>query len=46
MSAEKVNTDKIQIGKLIKEQFDRSELSVEKFANLIPCKRDNIYDIF
>jgi len=46
MSAEKLNTDRIQIGKLIKEQVDRSGLSVEKFANLIPCKRDNIYDIF
>ena len=47
MSIEKRDTEaKIQIGKLIKEQFLKSELSIEKFANSIGCNRDNVYDIF
>ena len=47
MFDEKPNTDsKIQIGKLIKEQFLQSKLSIEEFAGLIGCNRDNVYDIF
>jgi len=37
---------KIQIGKLIKEQFIQSKLSIDEFAGLIGCNRDNVYDIF
>jgi len=47
MSNEKLNTDvKVQIGKLIKEQFIQSKLSIDEFAGLIGCNRDNAYDIF
>ena len=47
MLSEKPNTDlKIQIGKLIKEQFLRSKLSIKEFAGLIGCNQDNVYDIF
>ena len=38
--------NRVQIGKLIKKQFDKSELSIEEFAGLIGCNRDNVYDIF
>jgi len=47
MLDEKPNTDyKIKIGKLIKEQFLQSKLSIEEFAGLIGCNKDNVYDIF
>ena len=47
MSDEKPNIYfNIQIGKLIKEQFLQSKLSIEEFASLIGCNRDNVYDIF
>ena len=47
MSDGKSNTEaKIQIGQLIKEKFHESKLSIEKFADLVGCKRDNVYDIF
>lgn len=36
----------IQIGKLIREKFLESGLSIEQFADTIFCKRDNVYDIF
>ena len=37
---------KVSIGGLIKEQFEKSNLSIDEFACLIACKRDNVYDIF
>ena len=47
MLNEKPNSDfKIQIGKIIKEQFLQSKLSIEEFAGLIGCNKDNVYDIF
>ena len=47
MSNEKSNTEaKVLIGKLIKKQFLISKLSIEEFAGLIGCNRDNVYDIF
>jgi plasmid maintenance system antidote protein VapI len=36
----------IVIGKLIKEQFLKSGLSADEFANLIGCSRKNVYSIF
>jgi hypothetical protein len=38
--------NKIQIGSLIKGKFLESGLTIEQFADIISCKRDNIYDIF
>jgi len=47
MSNEKLNTEaKAPIGKLIKEQFLQSKISIEEFAGLIGCNKDNAYDIF
>jgi len=47
MSDEKLNGDaKVPIGKLIKEQFLQSKISIEEFAGLIGCNKDNVYDIF
>ena len=36
----------IHIGKLIKDVFSQSDLSVVDFAKLLNCQRQNIYDIF
>ena len=47
MSNEKLNKEgKVEIGKLIKEQFLQSKLSIDDFAGSIGCNRDNVYDIF
>ena len=47
MSNKKSNKkEQIQIGKLIKEQFHKSGLSIKNFADSIGCNRDNVYDIF
>jgi len=47
MFNERNNTnDKVQIGKIIKEQFFQSKLSIEEFADSLGCNRDNVYDIF
>ena len=47
MSNESLNGDaKVLIGKLIKEQFLQSKISIEDFAGLIGCNKDNVYDIF
>ena len=47
MSNENSYTEgKVQIGKLIKEQFLKSKLSIDEFAGLIGCNKDNVYDIF
>ena len=47
MSIEKTNTEiQIVIGELIKEQFHKSELSVDQFADLIGCNRRNVYKLF
>lgn len=36
----------IHIGKIIKEQVDLSPLSVYEIAEMLSCKRQNVYDIF
>ena len=46
LNTEPDKENKVSIGGLIKEQFEKSKLSIEEFANLIACKRDNVYDIF
>jgi len=39
-------TKKINIGKLIKAQFDNSTMSIVNFAKAINKSRNNVYDIF
>jgi predicted DNA-binding protein YlxM (UPF0122 family) len=34
------------IGSIIKSEFLKSGFSADEFADLIACKRDNVYDIF
>lgn len=41
-----IKREKIHIGKLIKDRFSKSELSIDEFADLIGCNRDNAYNIF
>jgi len=39
-------TKEIHIGKLIKAQFDNSNMTIVKFAKAINKSRNNVYDIF
>ena len=39
-------TKKIEIGKIIKAQFDNSNMTIVKFAKAINKSRNNVYDIF
>jgi len=36
----------IHIGERIKEVFDKGNLSISQFADLLHCDRTNVYDIF
>ena len=42
----KKNPKKISIGERIREVFDKSNMSIAQFAELLHCDRANIYNVF